>query len=88
MSRVMLDKWAASIDERRAVLAFWEWLTEHSPLEVLRDLHIENALDKYHGINRRVLESERRELVDANAPREAGAVAPSLHADVGGKVDR
>lgn len=63
--RVMLDKLTHCAARRSFVTDFWEWLEgEYTPEAALRDIDLDRALDKYHGIDRRQLEEERRALLD------------------------
>lgn len=65
-SRVMLDKWAAHIAERRSIIEFWAWLETHNQNStVLGESDIERLLDEYHGIDQKRLEVERRELLES-----------------------
>lgn len=67
-SRIMLERWAASLDERRGLESFIEWLREHD-ITIL-DAHecapdFSDLLDEYHEIDRGQLEVERRALLAA-----------------------
>ena len=74
MRREMLNKWAATQDDRRTIIEFWEWLNgDEWPDDV--DLDIERALDKFHGIDRAQLDRERRELLDTHNVPVSGCEA-------------
>lgn len=72
MDTPMCDKWAANLEERRIIEEFWEWLVEnkaHNP-ELWRhgvpivEIHIDKAMDEYHGIDQRELDKERRAILE------------------------
>lgn len=64
-NREMLDRWAATFEDRRVILNFWEWLQSHHKFTDLNDVHIQQALDEYHEINQRQLDNERRALLES-----------------------
>jgi len=67
MSRVMLDRWADKLSERKAIAEFWEWLESGTQgAGSIDDVDIEKTLDQYHGIDKSALDRERRELLSAN----------------------
>ena len=72
IKRKMLDKWAAKLDERRAIMEFWDWFLDDQSgnLEDIGFRDIEKTLDKYHGIDQRQLEKERRDLLELAQERQ------------------
>lgn len=66
----MLDTWGENLTERRIIEEFWEWLlSRHSTDGVIthdvKDVDISKELDLFHGICRKRLEDERRELLES-----------------------
>ena len=60
-----LSKWAVNTSERSMIDSFWSWLLEqYNGSTRLCDVHLGNAIDEYHGIDRKKLEAERRQLVE------------------------
>lgn len=67
MSRVMIDRWAQTLDSRSTIERFWEWMMGRFDGDArLNDLHIGKMLDEFHCINRTRLDEERRELLAAS----------------------
>lgn len=77
-SRAMLDKWAAKLNERRAIADFHEWLLAWNYHDYrVADLRIETLLDLYHEIDQAQLDKERRALLEAaNVKPSDGANNP------------
>lgn len=73
MSREMLERWADKLDERKLILDFIQQVAEDNDDEVeLLDINMEKALDKFHGIDQRQLEAERRQLLKEAQDADAG----------------
>lgn len=64
----MLDLWADIVEDRRMVEDFLDWLVEagHEPPRFHSGR--EAALDAFFGIDRRLLDKERRDLLAQAAP--------------------
>jgi hypothetical protein len=60
------DKWANNLQDRRVIQHFIVWLQRHPKLKDANvlDLHTENHLDEYHGIDRAKLDDERRAYLE------------------------
>jgi hypothetical protein len=69
----MLERWADKLDERKLILDFIQQVAEDNDDEVeLLDINMEKALDKFHGIDQRQLEAERRQLLKEAQDADAG----------------
>lgn len=64
--RDMIIKWANSLPNRMAILKFWEWLQHESVMfnEMSAGYDIEKLLDRYHEIDRKQLDDERRAMLE------------------------
>lgn len=64
MSQTMMERWSESLDARRTIELFWEWLVcQHHNDATLNDMDIGKLLDEFHQINRVTLDDERRALL-------------------------
>jgi len=72
MGREMLNRWAASLPDRKVIEGFWEWLMERCEKlsdengggsVYFDDINLKQMLDEYHEILTDQLELERRALV-------------------------
>ena len=68
MPRIMLDRWANALPDRKVIEEFWNWLEqkfneqdECSPR--FSDIDMRLQLDEYHDIHEGQLEAERRALI-------------------------
>lgn len=59
----MLNKWGDKLEERRYIEDFFDWLINLGDAS-LYDININKSLDEYHGIDRKQLEAERRQLLE------------------------
>jgi len=74
----MIDRWARNLDERRAIEGFIEWCRDQS-VELSEDdyrgwsraVNVGDLLDRFHEIDRRRLENERRAMLDETRARAA-----------------
>ncbi len=80
----MLDQWAKHSDERFAIEEFLDWANNKYGIFLaswgdtdtgypIERYDIQDRLDEYHGIDRRRLEEERRELLEIARRASEGA---------------
>ena len=56
MNRVMLNRWAETLDDRNAIIAFWEHLES---IGEGMDINLDGELNRHFGIDAAQLERER-----------------------------
>lgn len=60
----MLQTWAANLPERHRLEEFYAWLLARNAEKRVLDIHIDQELDAYHGIDQQQLDKERRQIID------------------------
>lgn len=64
-NRTELKHWSDNLKDRQCITDFWDWLCEANGEVELLSINIEEILDRYHNIDKRQLEKERRALLSS-----------------------